>query len=103
MATAPFTPLSRTMTTRRWRSSLAHRCRGAKIDGHIVQLTRPLQTGEHVEIITVAKGEPSRDWLNRHAGYLFTARARAKVAQWLRQQSPQTELAKPLPEKKIPP
>lgn len=69
-------------------TGLGHRCRGAKIDGHIVQLTRPLQTGDHVEIITVAKGGPSRDWLSRHAGYLTTARARAKVAHWLRQQDP---------------
>lgn len=82
-------------------TSLGHRCRGAKIGGHIVQLTRALQTGDHVEIITVAKGGPSRDWLSRHAGYLTTARARAKVAHWLRQQDPASMPAKPITEKKI--
>jgi len=67
-------------------TGVGHRCRGAKIGGHIVQLTRPLQTGDSVEIITVSKGGPSRDWLNRHSGYLKTARARAKVAHWWRMQ-----------------
>ncbi len=37
-------------------TSLGHRCRGAKINGQMVQLTRPLQTGETVEIITVTEG-----------------------------------------------
>jgi GTP pyrophosphokinase len=65
---------------------LGHRCRGAKINGHIVPLTHPLQTGDRVEILTIRDGTPSRDWLNKNAGYLKTARARAKVAQWFNQQ-----------------
>ncbi len=67
-------------------SDLGHRCRGAKINGHIVPLTHALSTGDKIEITTVQQGTPSRDWLNKEAGYLKTSRARAKVAQWFRQQ-----------------
>jgi GTP pyrophosphokinase len=67
-------------------SDLGHRCRGAKINGHIVPLTYQLQTGDQVEIISMKNGTPSRDWLSKDTGYLNTSRARAKVAQWFRQQ-----------------
>lgn len=67
-------------------SELGHRCRGAKINGHIVQLTYPLQTGDQIEIITTKQGGPSRDWMNKDLGYIKTSRARAKIAQWFRQQ-----------------
>ncbi len=67
-------------------SELGHRCRGAKIKGHIVPLTYQLHTGDQVEIITAPQGTPSRDWLNKEFGYLHTSRARAKVAHWFKQQ-----------------
>lgn len=67
-------------------SALGHRCRGAKINGHIVPLTYELHTGDRVEITTTPNGAPSRDWLNKEFGYLKTSRARAKVMQWFRQQ-----------------
>jgi len=67
-------------------TNLGHRCRGAKINGHIVPLTYTLQTGDQVEIITVKEGAPSRDWLSKDANYIKTPRARAKIAQWFRQQ-----------------
>lgn len=67
-------------------SGLGNRCRGAKINGHIVPLTYQLRTGDQVDILTVANGTPSRDWLNVEAGYIKTARARAKIAYWFRQQ-----------------
>lgn len=67
-------------------SELGHRCRGAKIKGHIVPLSYHLRTGDQVEIITTPHGTPSRDWLNKESGYLNTARARAKVAHWFKQQ-----------------
>ena len=66
-------------------SDVGHRCRGAKIKGHIVPLTYQLQTGDQVEIITTPHGTPSRDWLNKELGYLKTSRARAKVAHWFKQ------------------
>jgi GTP pyrophosphokinase len=67
-------------------SGLGHRCRGAKINGHIVQLTYTLHTGDRVEIITTQNGTPSRDWLRKDAGYIKTARARAKIAHFFKEQ-----------------
>ena len=67
-------------------TDIGHRCRGAKINGAMVQLTRALESGDRVEILTARNGTPSRDWLNQHLGYLKTSRARAKVRQWFRLQ-----------------
>jgi len=67
-------------------SDVGHRCRGAKVDGHIVPLTHQLESGHTVEIITVREGGPSRDWLSPHHGYIKTARARNRVRQWFRHQ-----------------
>jgi GTP pyrophosphokinase len=68
-------------------TEIGHRCRGAKINGHIVPLTYTLKSGEQVEVLTVKKGDPSRDWLNASLGYLKTSKARAKVQQWFRQEN----------------
>ena len=67
-------------------TDVGHRCRGAKINGVMVPLTRALESGDRVEILTARNGTPSRDWLNQHLGYLKTSRARAKVRQWFRLQ-----------------
>lgn len=67
-------------------TNIGHRCRGAKINGHIVSLHTPLNMGDQVELLTGKHLNPSRDWLNHHLGFLVTARARAKVAHWFRQQ-----------------
>jgi GTP pyrophosphokinase len=67
-------------------SQVGNRCRGAKINGHIVPLTYILRTSDQVEILTNPNGTPSRDWLNSEFGYLNTARAKSKVAHWFRQQ-----------------
>ena len=63
-------------------TDLGHRCRGAKVDGVMVSLNTPLETGQKVEIIVTKQGGPSRDWLNSLLGYLNTQRARAKVRLW---------------------
>jgi GTP pyrophosphokinase len=68
-------------------TDIGHRCRGAKINGAMVQLTHVLQSGDQVEILTTRNAAPSRDWLNPNLGYLKTARARAKVRHWFRQQN----------------
>lgn len=67
-------------------TSVGHRCRGAKVDGHIAPLAQPLKSGQKVEILTVKEGGPSRDWLNPHSGYLTTNRARNRIRQWFKQQ-----------------
>jgi len=66
----------------RLHTDLGHRCRGAKIDGHMVPLNTVLQNGQRVEITTIKSGGPSRDWLNPAQGYLATSRARSKVKAW---------------------
>lgn len=67
-------------------TELGHRCRGAKINDHMVPLTYQLQTGDRVEILTTKQGQPSRDWLNPELGYLNSQHARRKVSQWFKQQ-----------------
>jgi GTP pyrophosphokinase len=66
-------------------TDVGHQCRGARVDGHIVQLNRPLRSGETVEILTAKKGTPSRDWINPHLGYLHSSKARNRVKQWFKQ------------------
>ena len=58
-------------------TDLGHRCRGARVNGRIVPLTRALANGEIVEIITHKHPQPSRDWLSETAGFLVSARAAA--------------------------
>jgi len=67
-------------------TEVGHRCRGAKVNGHIVPLTYQLQSGERVEILTTKEGGPSRDWMNRNLGYIRSANARSRVRAWFNQQ-----------------
>jgi GTP pyrophosphokinase len=67
-------------------TSLGHRCRGAKVNGRIVPLTRALANGEIVEIITGKHDAPSRDWLAPEQGFLASPRSRSKVRAWFRYQ-----------------
>lgn len=73
-------------------TEVGHRCRGAKVNGHIVPLSYQLKTGEQVEILTAKEGGPSRDWLSHSLGYVKTASARAKVQHWFRRQSRDTHI-----------
>ena len=66
----------------RLHTDVGHRCRGARVNGHMTPLNKALQSGQRVEIVTVKDGGPSRDWLNLTQGYLATSRARSKVKQW---------------------
>jgi GTP pyrophosphokinase len=63
-------------------TDLGHRCRGARVNGQLVTLNTPLETGQRVEIITAKQGGPSRDWLNPSLGYIHTKSARVKVRAW---------------------
>lgn len=68
-------------------TEIGHRCRGARVNGRIVNLDYQLQNGDQVEIITAKRGGPSRDWLNPRLGYVQTSRARGKIRQWFRRQN----------------
>ena len=63
-------------------TDLGHRCRGARVDGHIVTLDTPLASGQRVEIVAAKSGGPSRDWLSAERGFVRSARARQKIRQW---------------------
>ncbi len=67
-------------------TEIGHRCRGAKVNGRIVQLTYELKNGEQVDVLTSKTAGPSRDWMNPNLGYLKTKRARAKVKNWFKHQ-----------------
>jgi GTP pyrophosphokinase len=74
-------------------TEVGHRCRGAKVNGHIVSLDYQLHDGDQVEVITAKRGRPSRDWLNPHLGYANTSRARAKIRAWFRKQDRDVNIA----------
>jgi len=65
-------------------TDLGHRCRGAKIDGHIVPLSTKLQNAQMVDILAAKVGGPSRDWLNPQLGFLVSNRGQSKVRTWFR-------------------
>jgi GTP pyrophosphokinase len=67
-------------------TEVGHRCRGAKVNGHIVQLTYELKNGQQVEILTSKESAPRRDWLIPHLGYITTSRARNRIRSWFRKQ-----------------
>ncbi|HEV7609592.1 MAG TPA: bifunctional (p)ppGpp synthetase/guanosine-3',5'-bis(diphosphate) 3'-pyrophosphohydrolase [Steroidobacteraceae bacterium] len=83
-------------------TDLGHRCRGARVNGRIVPLTRALANGEIVEIITHKHPQPSRDWLSETSGFLVSPRSRSKVRAWFRKldedsAQPPTPAPAPLP------
>jgi GTP pyrophosphokinase len=67
-------------------TEIGHRCRGAKVNGHIVQLTYQLKNGERVEVLTGKEAAPRRDWMISHLGYIKTTRARNRIRSWFRKQ-----------------
>jgi GTP diphosphokinase / guanosine-3',5'-bis(diphosphate) 3'-diphosphatase len=74
-------------------TEIGHRCRGAKIQGRLVNLNYTLQTGDQIEILTSKRGGPSLDWLNLDLGFVRTARARDKVRVWFRKQDREKHIA----------
>ena len=67
-------------------TEVGHRCRGARVNGHLVGLPYKLQNGDQVEIITAKRGGPSRDWMRPALGYVRSARSRQKIRRWFKQQ-----------------
>jgi len=74
-------------------TEIGHHCRGARVNNRMVPLTYRLKTGEQVEIITASNATPSRDWARPLAGYLASARNRAKVRAWFRRRDEQDQPA----------
>jgi GTP pyrophosphokinase len=67
-------------------TEIGHRCRGAKVNGKLITLETPLRTGDRVEILTIKRGGPSRDWLNPSLGLVKTQRAKSKIRHWFKVQ-----------------
>ena len=61
-------------------TDVGHRTMGAKVNGRLVPLETPLNSGDVVEIFTSKSAEagPSKDWL----AFTKSPRARAKIKQW---------------------
>lgn len=61
-------------------TEVGHRTMGARVNGRLVPLDTPLETGDTVEILTSKSDTqgPSRDWLN----FVKSPRARNKIRQW---------------------
>lgn len=66
-------------------TNLGHLCRGAKVNGQMVPLNTPLQTGQTVSIIAAKQGGPSRDWLRDD--FVKSPRARGKIRSWFNAQA----------------
>ena len=52
-------------------TEVGHTCVGARVDGQIAQLKRPLTNGEIVEVLTKPGSHPAQDWLS----FVKTSRA----------------------------
>ena len=61
-------------------------CSGARVNGRIAPLSRPLRNSETVEIITATAARPTRDWL----AHVRTGRARHKIRQVLKREAQQS-------------
>ncbi|MDR2881025.1 MAG: TGS domain-containing protein, partial [Azoarcus sp.] len=66
----------------RLHTDLGHRCRGAKVDGHLVPLNTQLKNGQTVEIVAAKEGGPSRDWLDSRQTHVASAQAKRKIRQY---------------------
>jgi RelA/SpoT family (p)ppGpp synthetase len=74
-------------------TDVGHNCRGALVDGHWVSLSRPLRTGERVEILTVEGAGPSFEWLNPDLGYTNSPLAKSKIRRWFRRRPEREQVA----------
>jgi GTP pyrophosphokinase len=63
-------------------SDVGNKCRGAKIDGHIVPLSTSLKNGQRIEILTVKQGGPSINWL--HEGWVKSSKAITHIRRYIR-------------------
>ncbi|WP_317383191.1 bifunctional GTP diphosphokinase/guanosine-3',5'-bis pyrophosphate 3'-pyrophosphohydrolase [Anaerobiospirillum succiniciproducens] len=61
-------------------TDIGQHCIGARVNHRMFPLSRPLQSGQSVEIITSQNAEPSAMWLTS----VVTPRARSKIRQYLK-------------------
>jgi len=63
-------------------SEVGNHLSGARVNGRMTPIRYRLKSGDTVEVITSDKQTPGKDWTN----FAMTARAKARIRQWLRQQ-----------------
>ena len=63
-------------------TDVGSKCRGAKVNGKIVPLSRELQSGDQIDIITSNNQKPKLAWLD----YAVTSRARSKIKNALKEE-----------------
>ncbi len=63
-------------------TEVGEQCTGARVNGRLVPLAQPLETGNTVSIITTKGHHPSADWLN----FVKTVKARTKIRHWIKTQ-----------------
>jgi len=66
-------------------TEVGQHCHGARVNGRIAPLHRPLRNGDTIEVLTSPQAKPSRDWL----AHVQTGRARQKIRQWIKQEEQQ--------------
>ena len=62
-------------------TEIGMKTRGAKVNGKLVPLSRELQSGDQVDILTSKSAKPNANWLD----YATTARARSKIKSALKE------------------
>jgi GTP pyrophosphokinase len=73
-------------------TEVGHSCTGAVVNGKLTALNAALHNGDTVQIRTAKQSKgPKLDWLNPDLGYLRTASARTRAAQWFRRQERQAQ------------
>jgi len=60
-------------------SEIGHHCMGAKANGSIIPLTRPLANTQTIQILTAVHAHPHVNWLK----HVRSTRARSKIRSWL--------------------
>ncbi|QJR81142.1 bifunctional GTP diphosphokinase/guanosine-3',5'-bis pyrophosphate 3'-pyrophosphohydrolase [Alteromonas pelagimontana] len=66
-------------------SDVGNTCVGVRVERRNYSLSKPLENGQTVEIITSPKAKPNANWLN----FVVSARARTRIRQYLRRQHSQ--------------
>ncbi|MEC7824449.1 MAG: bifunctional GTP diphosphokinase/guanosine-3',5'-bis pyrophosphate 3'-pyrophosphohydrolase [Pseudomonadota bacterium] len=66
-------------------SDIGNTCVGVRVERRNFSLSKPLENGQTVEIITSPKAKPNANWLN----FVVSARARTRIRQYLKKQQSQ--------------
>lgn len=69
-------------------SDIGNTCVGVRVERRNYSLSKPLENGQTVEIITSPKAKPNANWLN----FVVSARARSRIRQYLRRQQSQESI-----------